>query len=328
MTRKLVVGGAGFIGSWIVQELVDRGADVTVLDRAERPDRLLDGVRYLQGDAGDPDTVEEALHDVGTVFILAGRTGIGDSVEHPDRYYRDNAVSLLPLLRAVAEDGAVDDAVAASSMHVYGEGRYRCDRCGARFPSSRSTAQLEAGAWAHTCSCGATMQPVPLREEDPVRPRDPYGRSKRVMECIVSDIPADTATTVLRYPVVYGPRQGGAMDYFFSAAMAGGRPRLFEDGRQQRDFMFVKDVAAATVDAVNAAGGLYNLGTGDALELRAFVSAVMEAAGNENGLNIPGGFRAYDVRHTIPDASRSLSALDIRPTAPDAAIQNTLEYYR
>lgn len=329
MTRKLVVGGAGFIGSRVVDTLIGCGEDVTVLDRAEHPTHLPREIRYIEGQAADRDAVVEALNGVDAVVLIAGRTGVGESVKHPNRYYHDNALAFRQLLSGVRESGTVEQVIAASSMYAYGEGKYRCEDCGIRFPGSRSPGQLEAEAWEHSCSCGNLMQVVPLTEDDPSRPQDPYARSKHTMEHMVRDLSgAAVDTTILRYPVVYGPRQGGAMDYFFSTAVDGGQPRLFEDGQQLRDFLFVDDVAAATAAALNGNHSRYNLGTGEAVELSEFVSTVLKLAGNDRDIDISGDFRTYDVRHSVPEVSRFRAALNITPTARETAIQNTLEYYQ
>ncbi|MFB6144883.1 MAG: NAD-dependent epimerase/dehydratase family protein, partial [Candidatus Nanohaloarchaea archaeon] len=144
MSDKLVIGGSGFIGSHVSNHLAEKNQNVKVLNRGSRPEYLSPDIDYIESDVVNISSSD--LEDVDTVFLQSGRTGIGDSLVEPDRYYQDNLRSVIPLLKML-DQSSVEHIVVASTIMVYGPGRYNCDRCGTVFPGKRSEDMLEKGHW-------------------------------------------------------------------------------------------------------------------------------------------------------------------------------------
>ncbi len=260
----LITGGAGFIGSHLVEALAVKGARVRVLDALEpqvhgrgasAPPYLPKGVEFLRGSVTDPQAVDAALRDVGAVVHLAAQVGVGQSMYTIGRYVTDNAVGTAVLLDRIVNGGhGVRRLVVASSMSIYGEGRYRCAACGLVAPDLRPRVQLEARDWEMRCpTCRASVEPVPTDEDKPLKPTSVYAITKRDQEelCLCVGRAYDIPTVALRLFNVYGPRQALSNPYTGVAAIFSSRlrnhqpPLVFEDGLQSRDFVHVSDIVQA-----------------------------------------------------------------------------------
>jgi dTDP-L-rhamnose 4-epimerase len=329
--RILVTGGAGFIGSHVVDELAARGHEVRVLDRlhprahAGRPAYLRDDVEYL--DAGlDPEALDRALDGVAAICHQAAMVGLGrDFADAPD-YVRDNDLGTAELLAAVhrrparARPGRL---VLASSMVVYGEGGYRCRRHGRARPGPRDPARLRAGRFEPTCpDCGADLEPEPVAEDAPADPRNVYAATKLHQEhlALASMREGGPAVTALRYHNVYGPRMprdtpyAGVAAIFRSALEAGRAPRVLEDGRQRRDFVHVRDVARANLLALlepEPVVGVYNVASGRPRTVHELAVAMAEAMGGP-APEVAGGWRPGDVRHVFASPALAAARLGFR----------------
>src|SRR5919198_2881792 len=256
----LVTGGAGFVGSHVVDALRDAGHEARVLD-----------IR-TGGDVREPDAVERALDGVDHVCHQAGMVGLGVDVLDVADYVSHNDLGTAVLLRALARRRFRGRLVLASSMVVYGEGRYRCGEHGAVRPLARRPADLDAGRFEPRCPrCGAELQPEALPEDAALDPRNVYAATKLHQEHLAFAYARETgvAVTALRYHNVYGPRMprdtpyAGVAAIFASALAAGRAPRVFEDGRQLRDFVHVRDVARANLLALEAREpGAFNVCSG------------------------------------------------------------------
>ncbi|MEU8946919.1 NAD-dependent epimerase/dehydratase family protein [Streptomyces sp. NPDC048489] len=302
--RVLVTGGAGFIGSHVVEALARGGHESVVFD-------LDDGL-----DVRDPDAVAAALPGVDAVCHQAAMvglgTGFGDAVEYVSR----NDLGTAVLLTAMAEAG-VRRLVLAGSMVVYGEGRYACEWHGVVRPGPRTVADLDAGRFEPRCPrCGEELAPGLVGEDAPADPRNVYATTKLAQEHLAAAWARATGGSAvsLRYHNVYGPGMPRDTPYagvasFFRSALAHGRaPRVFEDGRQRRDFVHVRDVAAANVAALTAAprdGALtaYNTGSGEPHTVGAMARALAAAYGGPEPV-VTGEYRLGDVRHITADSSR------------------------
>jgi dTDP-L-rhamnose 4-epimerase len=250
----LITGGAGFIGSHIVDALVAEGHEVRVLDL--RRDGLGDRAEIVQGDVRDLTTVEAALKGVEHVCHQAAKVGLGVDIGDIDDYASHNDVGTAVLLRALAARRFAGRLVLASSMVVYGEGRYRCADHGVVTPAARRPEDLERGAFEPGCpQCEAPLTAEAIPESAPLDPRNVYAATKLHQEHLASAFARETRTpvTALRYHNVYGPRMprdtpyAGVASIFASALAAGRAPQVFEDGGQLRDFVHVRDVARANV---------------------------------------------------------------------------------
>jgi dTDP-L-rhamnose 4-epimerase len=257
----LVTGGAGFIGSHLVDLLAGRGHRVRVLDRLHPnahdgpPDYLRDDVEYLWADLDGP-ALDDALDGVKAVCHQAAMVGLGRDFGDVVDYVRDNDLGTARLLAALhRRPGRVDRLLLASSMVVYGEGGYRCQTHGRVRPAPRGPARLAAGRWEPPCpACGRDLEPLPVAEDAVTDPRSVYAATKLHQEQLAFAAMAagGPAVTALRYHNVYGPRMprdtpyAGVGAIFRSALAAGQAPQVLEDGRQRRDFVHVRDVARAT----------------------------------------------------------------------------------
>lgn len=331
--HALVTGGAGFVGSHLVDLLLERGHEVRVLDNLDplahpsgKPPTHLDpDVDLRVADLRDRHAVERAVGGVDAVFHLGGVVGNGESMVNVRRAVETNTTGTATLLEAVlARRDRVRRLVLASSMVVYGEGAYACLEH-RRVPApGRSLEQLRRRDWEPRCpACARELAPVPIREDEPLRPTSVYGITKRDQEelCLVLGRAYGLEAVALRYLNVYGPRQALGNPYtgvaaIFAARLLSGRPpRVFEDGRQVRDLVHVADVAyatAAAMDAPGAAGNALNVATGRRVQVADLARGLAGALGSDLEPEITGEFRAGDIRHSFADTSRAAELLGFR----------------
>lgn len=331
--HALVTGGAGFIGSHLVDLLLERGHEVRVLDNLDplahasgEPPAHLDSAAELHvADLLDRDRVERALEGVDAVFHLGGVVGNGESMVNVRRAVDANSAATATLLEAViARRDRIRRVVVASSMVVYGEGAYACSEHGRVPAPGRSEEQLRRGDWEPRCAaCGRALEPVPVGEEEPLRPTSVYGITKRDQEelCLVLGRAYGLEVVALRYLNVYGPRQAldnpytGVAAIFAARLLSGRAPRVFEDGRQIRDLVHVSDVVRATaaaMEAAGAAGHALNVATGRRIRIAELAQGLAAALGSELEPEIIGEFRAGDIRHCYADTSRAAELLGFR----------------
>jgi dTDP-L-rhamnose 4-epimerase len=329
--RILLTGGAGFIGSHVADGLAGSGHEVVVVDRLHprahsgRPDYLRDDVRYLEGGL-DAATLEEALAGVGAVCHQAAMVGLGRGFADVREYVRDNDLGTAELLAAIHRRPAgarPARLVLASSMVVYGEGAYRCTEHGAVRPGPRDPARLAAGRFEPTCPrCGGELAPLPVDEDAPTDPRNVYAATKLHQEhlAFASMREGGPAVTALRYHNVYGPRMpadtpyAGVAAIFRSALEAGRAPRVLEDGAQRRDFVHVRDVARANLEALLApepVPGVFNIASGEPRTVGELAAALAAARGGPPP-QVVGGWRPGDVRHVVASLALATQRLGFR----------------
>jgi dTDP-L-rhamnose 4-epimerase len=318
----LVTGGAGFIGSHTVDALLVDGHRVRVLDIRPSDDVHPD-TELIEGDIRDPGEVAAALDGVTAVCHLAAMVGLGSDVRDVADYAQHNDLGTAVLLRALTLRGFRGRLVLASSMVVYGEGRYRCARHGIVAPGPRSVSELEAGRFDPPCpACGEPLAAAAVPETAPLDPRNIYAATKLHQEHLCFCFARETGTpvTALRYHNVYGPRMprdtpyAGVAAIFASALAAGEPPRVFEDGAQLRDFVHVRDVARANVLALTASeppSGAFNVASGRPRSVGEMARAMAGAAGSVDPV-VTGEFRRGDVRHVFAAAERARTGLGFR----------------
>jgi dTDP-L-rhamnose 4-epimerase len=317
----LVTGAAGFIGSHVVEALSGAGHDVRGVDAmlatAHGADAPPGGV--LVGDLRDRGVARGAVDGVDAVVHHAAMVGLGADIRDIDAYAGHNDLATAVLLRALAERRFRGPIVLASSMVVYGEGRYACEAHGDVRPPSRAVADLVAGRFDSPCpACGAPLRAERVTEDAPADPRSVYAATKLHQEHLVACMARETdgvTATNLRYHNVYGPRMprdtpyAGVAAIFRSALEAGQAPRVFEDGRQLRDFVHVTDVARANVLALEGAPGTYNVATGAPRTILEMARALADAMPGSPPPRVTGEFRRGDVRHVFASAQRARSEL-------------------
>ena len=328
--KVLVTGGAGFIGTHVVAALRAAGDEVRVLDRVATAGSS-DGVEHLRGDVADPIVVADALRGVDAVCHQAAKVGLGVDFGDAVDYVRDNDLATAVLLRSLHEVTFAGPLVLASSMVVYGEGRYRCPTDGVVAPGPRRPADLDAGRFEPPCPvCGRALLPESVPESAALDPRNVYAASKVAQEHLAAafarEHPAVTVTA-LRYHNVYGPGMprntpyAGVAAIFADALRSGRAPRVFEDGGQLRDFVHVHDVADANVRALGAGvPGAFNVASGTPRRLLEMAAAVAAAFGPDAPRpEVVGGWRAGDVRHVFASPDRARTELGFSATRDFAA---------
>lgn len=328
--RILVTGGAGFVGSAIVDQLVDRGHEVVVIDllhpaaHASKPGYLNDRAEYRWCDLRDADAARDAVRGVDAVCHQASMVGLGVDFKDAPDYVTHNDLGTAQLLRALHEQGFAGRIVLASSMVVYGEGSYRCKRHGPVRPGPRHPDHTARGNFEPTCpTCEASLEPGLVYEDAPLDPRNVYAATKLHQEHLGAAYSAEHGSPLLalRYHNVYGPRMprntpyAGVASIFRSAAERGEAPLVFEDGGQRRDFIHVADVAAANVLALEASPhvtGPLNVATGDPHTVLEMARALVDAIGTPGTAPRPevvGGARPGDVRHITASPQRAADVL-------------------
>ena len=329
----LVTGGAGFIGSHVVERLLDAGHEVVVYDalveqvhRGAGPVFVPDAAEFIHADMADRDRLASVLARVDSVVHLAAEVGVGQSMYEISRYVEANTSGTAALLDILVNDRLdVRRVVVASSMSVYGEGAYRCEEHGEVHPGLRGAGQLAAHEWDPVCpTCARPLAPIPTAEGKPLRPTSVYAISKMDQELLCLSVAAayDFDAVALRLFNSYGPRQALSNPYtgvaaIFSSRLLNGRaPLAFEDGAQQRDFLHVSDVAravAASLDAPGAAGHAINVGVGDPLTVSDVARALAHDLGVEIEPEITATSRAGDIRHCYADMTLARELLDFAP---------------
>jgi dTDP-L-rhamnose 4-epimerase len=328
----LVTGGAGFIGSHLVDRLVDGGADVRVLDAIE-PQVHGDGTGfrnpaagYVEGSVTDRNLLDSTLEGVGSVVHLAAQVGVGQSMYEMNRYVRDNCVGTSTLLEALSERREqVRSLVVASSMSIYGEGYYDCPDCGGEAEVSRPLEALKARRWEPVCArCAGPVHPRPTPQSKRLDPGSVYATTKRDQEelCLVVGRAYGIRTIALRFFNVYGPRQSlsnpytGVAAIFLSRLLNGAAPLIFEDGGQSRDFTHVSDIVQA-IELSLASGDVgdvaLNVGTGISTSVREVADVLAAHLGTEIQPEIVNEFRQGDIRHCFGDISRIRESLGYEP---------------
>jgi len=342
-TTALVTGGAGLIGSHIVDAALARGWSVRVLDNLEpqthaegRPGWIPADVEFIQGDVRNPDDWRRALDGVDVVFHEAAYGGYMPEIA---RFIHVNSYGTALLLETIRNhDLPIRKLVLASSQAVYNEGAYRCEEHGRFYGETRSIDQMESGDYTMHCPvCGRPSRPVPTDEVAPMGGENVYAISKADQERLVISFGRATGlpVTALRYSCTYGPRQSlfnpytGVIAIFCTRLMNDLPPVVYEDGHQSRDLVFVEDVARANLMVATdprADGKVFNVGTGTAAEIGDLARLLAARLGKDIEPVLPGEYRPGEMRALISDISR-IEALGYRPTVSlEQGIDRYLEW--
>ena len=324
--RILVTGAAGFIGSHVVEAALAAGHEVRGLDSLPpqvhdgKPGYWPAGAELVTGDVRDPVTADKALAGIDAVCHQAAIVGLGADLADMPGYCDVNVTGTAVLLTAMARR-RISRLVLASSMVVYGEGSYECSSHGQVRPRARARVELARGQFEPRCPhCAARLRIAEVTESAALDPRNAYAISKVAQEQLAGfwARQADGSAVALRYHNVYGPRMprdtpySGVAAIFRSALEAGRAPRVFEDGAQQRDFIHVRDVAAANLAALPAGrpGQLraYNVASGETRTIGQMAAVLAAEFGGPEPV-VTGEFRLGDVRHVV--ASPALARAEL-----------------
>ncbi len=335
--RVLITGGAGFIGSHLVDKLInEREYDVTVLDLLEEqvhgnvdrpPEYLNKEVRFLKGSVTDYGKLEELVGENDIIFHLAAMVGVSQSMYQIKKYIDNNILGVANLLDILAnKNHNVEKVVIASSNTVYGEGKSKCGSCGIFFPKLRSRQQLEMKNWEITCpACDQKSESILTDEMAPFNSSSIYALSKQVQEEMGLMIGSTYGinTTILRFFLVYGSRQAlsnpytGVCSIFSSRLLHGKPPIIFEDGNQSRDFVNVDDVCQAlllSIDKKAAGGEIFNVGTGLPITIKEVAEIITEKINPSLKPIYNQQYRVGDIRHCVADISKIENKLDYKPS--------------
>lgn len=326
--RILLTGAAGFVGRAVRTDLMAAGHDVVALDALlpgahgdgrALPSEVRSGLHVA--DLADTDRVTALLDGVDAVCHQAAMVGLGTGFGDAVDYVRHNVAATASLLSAMTQAG-VGRLVQASSMVVYGPGRQRCAEHGVVTPSPRTPTDLAAGRFEPRCPrCGDDTCWERVDETAPTDPRNVYAASKLAQEhlAVAWTEQVGGVAASLRYHNVYGPHlprdtpYAGVASIFRSALARGGAPRVFEDGRQVRDFVHVSDVAKANRAALEATWEghrAWNVASGEPHTVLDLATALSRAIGGPAPVVVGGG-RPGDVRHVVADASRIAAELGV-----------------
>lgn len=329
----LVTGGAGFVGSHLVDALLAAGHKVRVFDNLTPqvhgdtiPDYLSPEAELLRGDMQDPLAVRRALDGVEVVFHMAAAVGVGQSMYEISHYMGANTQGTAILLQELlTRRSKVQKLVVASSMSIYGEGKYLCAHCGEIAPQLRSNERLRTKRWEMACPrCGEALTPIPTDESKPLQCSSIYALSKKDQEemTLLFGRTYGLPVVALRFFNIYGPRQAlsnpytGVAAIFASRLLNGNPPLVFEDGKQMRDFVSVQDIAQANLLAMERSGAdgmALNVGSGEPVSILEVAVALTQALHADVPPELTEKYRAGDIRHCFADISAARTHLGYSP---------------
>lgn len=329
--KILITGGAGFIGSHLTDELIERGYSVRILDNlseqvhgenAQVPDYLNPEAEFILGDVRDKTAVENALDNVEAVFHLAAKVGVGQSMYEIKDYTDVNNVGTAVLLEALIKN-PVKKLIVASSMSIYGEGLYKNKKGEKILASQRKAEDFKQHKW-ELYDAGQKLKPIPTPEEKIPNLSSVYALSKYDQEklCLITGAAYNIPTVALRFFNVYGTRQAlsnpytGVLAIFASRLLNGKPPLIFEDGNQIRDFVHVKDIARACVAVLEnpeADGEVFNVGSGNQYTINEIAKKLAKVMSVDIHPEITGKYRVGDIRHCFSDNSKMTAILGFSP---------------
>lgn len=333
--KILITGGAGFIGSWLCESLLDQGYSIIIIDnlspqvhgaipKLNYEWKNKDRIEFIRADIRDSKVMNEVLSRVNYVVHLAAETGTGQSMYQISHYYEVNQQATASMLEAIGtRHRHIKRIIIASSRSIYGEGAYSLENK-IITPQPRDTKKLQAGIFEPLGPNGETLNLVATEENAMPRPASVYAATKLANETL-SQIFADAyniCVVALRFQNVYGERQSLKNPYtgllsIFSNRMRQNLPiNIFEDGLESRDFVHVSDV----VKAINLAleqpiSGFkaINIGSGIPTSVLQIANILRKTLNSESTLNITGDFRAGDIRHCYADLRKAKSILNYAP---------------
>jgi dTDP-L-rhamnose 4-epimerase len=333
--KVLVTGGAGFIGSQVVDALRAAGMDVICIDSLDpgvhrtRPNYLRPDVDYCFVDLRHW-TPDRRFDDVEAVVHLAALGGVSRAAREPANVIQANSAGTGRLVETIRGWPKLRLVVLGSSFSVYGANyTHRCTACGSEMDGCRFTSDLDAGRFDVVCRlCRTNAEIMPIQESARPDPLETYGASKYMQELCFRGF-AQCPVRILRFSSVYGPRlrlddgEATIIARLVGWIASGRRPRLFEDGRQIRDWVFVGDVVEAILALLEGAKApsILNVCSGAATQLIEACKTIADVLGANCPPEVVGGYRPGDMRHCLGDPSALRSLLKRQPTAFEAGIQ-------
>lgn len=342
MKKVLITGGAGFIGTEIIEQLFTTGEwEITVLDSMTKQihgenwkesylyNKIKDKCNFIYGDVRELFIVEKALRGQEYVIHLAAETGTGQSMYQINQYNEVNIMGTSNLLQAISSAGEkaqIKKIILSSSRSVYGEGKYICPKCGPVFPGGRSKERLMKGDFSMYCDCcGEKVALTYTTEDSQIKPNSLYAFTKYTQERMLETMcPAlGIEYTIFRFQNVYGVGQSLKNPYtgilsIFSTLLLENKPiNIFEDGLESRDFINVIDVASGVIKALESNESnaqIINLGSGVGTSVIDIANFLKKTYKSDSTINVTGDFRIGDIAHNIADMSKAKEILDFKQT--------------
>lgn len=338
MTKVLISGGAGFIGSNLSLKLMVQGYDVVVLDslstqiHGEEPDlsytyrMIRDHVEMVVGDVRNISDWRKALTGVDAVIHLAAETGTGQSMYEINHYTDTNIGGTAKLLDILTNDKHnVKKLIVASSRAVYGEGKYKCEKHGTVYPFSRKDEDMTSGDFHVKCpKCGENVEMLPTDEQSVLAPTSVYGHTKQSQEqlCMIVGRSVGIPTVAFRFQNVYGPGQSlqnpytGILSIFSTRIKNGNDINVFEDGLETRDFVYIDDVTDAIILGLTRTEGDYqslNVGSGQRTDVLRIAELLIRKYHSSSKVHVTGDYRLGDIRHNLADLDAIRNVLGYEP---------------
>jgi dTDP-L-rhamnose 4-epimerase len=330
--KILITGGAGFIGSNLINVLPKW--EIVVLDsliKQVHPTRSWEvppGVKFICGDVFNKNTVRKSLEGVNYIVHLAAETGVGQSEYEIARYVKTNEYGTAVLLEEVSKiRDNLDGIIVASSRAVYGEGRYECSKCGIVYPETRKSSDLTEGKWNPFCpQCEGQLFPLPSVEDQLIKPVSIYGITKYNQEQLLQQFTKSFKVPgiALRFQNVYGIGQSlnnpytGILSIFSTRILSKNQIFIYEDGNEQRDFIFVGDAIKSILLILNKGFSsdyaVYNAGTGKGTSVMEIAQILIDKLKKDTPLIVSGKYRVGDIRHAWADISKIKKDYGFEPT--------------
>ncbi|AKK74753.1 epimerase [Chryseobacterium gallinarum] len=339
MKNILITGGSGFIGSNLALKLIEKGYNITILDNlspqihGENPEvtsplyqSIKDKVNFIKGTVTSREDWEKALTGQHVVVHLAAETGTGQSMYCIEKYTEVNIQGTAIMLDLLANHkNTIEKVVIASSRSIYGEGKYRHPELGIVYPSHRKEKDMLNGDFEVKYHDGKILELLATDENSKIHPSSVYGITKQNQEQMIMTVcpTIGIAPVAFRYQNVYGPGQSlsnpytGILSIFSTQIRNGNGIKIFEDGKETRDFVYIDDVVNATILGIEkeeANGEVFNVGTGVPTDVLTVAKTLISSYGIEVPVSITGNFRLGDIRHNFADLSKINSKLGFEPS--------------
>lgn len=339
----LITGGAGFIGSCIALKLLkNTNYNITVLDILDTQihgtppeasklyllihDNLCDRLKFIKGSVTDYDLLTRLLENTDVVIHLAALTGTGQSMYDIKKYCTTNILGTATLLDIITNKKTnVKKIIVAQSRAVYGEGKYICKDCGTVYPIARLDSDMKKGDFNVKCPiCGCNVELTSTTEDCLLHPTSVYGITKQMqgelVHCVCRSLGIQSVS--FRYQNVYGPGQSlknpytGILSIFSNSLRQNNDINIFEDGKETRDFVYVDDVADATISAIEnekCSGLCFNIGTGQAIDVLTVANTLKQIYHSNSKITVTGNYRLGDIRHNKADITLAKKILNWQP---------------
>jgi len=339
MSKILITGGAGFIGSNLSLKLIEKGHTVTVIDslseqiHGQNPEEnsslflsIKNKVRFIKGDITNRNDVINAIKDQEIIVHFAAETGTGQSMYEIEKYIHVNIGGTALILDILTNSKhCIDKFIIASSRSLYGEGKYQTENLGYVYPSHRTSKSLDKGNFEVTIPGeNAPLKLVATDEDSKIHPSSVYGITKQNQEQMVMTVceAIGIKPVAFRYQNVFGPGQSlsnpytGILSIFSTQIRNGADVNIFEDGKESRDFVYIDDVVNATILGIEkdeANGNIYNVGSGVPIDVLTVANTLIKYYEINVPVKITGNYRIGDIRHNYADLNKITSHLGFIP---------------